>query len=88
MGELFNGMFCATDSQNHYVMGQKQGQYLKKVVDIPGTQVKSHGANTIYLYGQVKQGQYLKGAQVAGLFKQTSPTQIDAKLRNPADGTV
>jgi len=80
VGELFNGMLCGTDSKNHYFFGQKQGQYLKKIVDIPPTQVKNHAPNTIYLWGQVKQG-YLKGAQVGGLFTQKSPTQIDAKLR-------
>jgi hypothetical protein len=93
VGELFYNMLCATDSQSHYVIGQKQGQYLKKVVDVPPTQMKNYAPNTIYWWGQVKQGG-LKGAQVAGLFKQVSPNQIDARLRikqtgqKPTDVTV
>ena len=80
VGEMFNNMLCATDSQNHYVIGQKQGQFLKKVVDVPPTQIKNQGQNTIYFWGQVQQGG-LKGAQVGGIFKQVSPDQIDARLR-------
>src|SRR5262245_38021838 len=52
VGGLFNNMLCATDSQSHYVIGQKQGQYLKKLVDVPPTQMKNAGPNTIYFYGQ------------------------------------
>ena len=78
--QLFYNMLCATDSKKHYIIGQKQGQFLQKVVDVPPTQMKNYAPNTIYFWGQVKQGG-LKGAQVGGLFKQTSPTQIDARLR-------
>jgi hypothetical protein len=83
---LFNNMLCATNDQNHYIIGQKQGQYLQKVVDVPPTQVQNKGQNTIYLYGQVQQGG-LKGSQMAALFTQTASDQIDARLRlkTPAD---
>jgi hypothetical protein len=77
---LFDSMLCATDSQSHYIIGQRQGQYLKKLVDVPPTQMKNYAPNTIYWWGQVQQGG-LKGAQVAGLFTQVSPQQIDARLR-------
>jgi hypothetical protein len=80
VNSLFNNMLCATDSQSHYVIGQRQGQYLKKLVDVPPTQMKNQGQNTIQWWGQVQQGG-LKGAQVGGVFKQVSPDQIDARLR-------
>jgi hypothetical protein len=77
---LFDNMLCASTSQNHYVIGQRQGQYLVPIVLVPPTQMQSHGKNAIYFWGQALQGR-LKGAQVAGLFTQIGPGQIDALLR-------
>ena len=77
---LFDKMLCATDSRNHYLIGQRQGQYLIPLVDVPPTQMKNQGQNTILWWGQVQQGT-LQGAQVTGQFTQVAPQQIDAKLR-------
>jgi hypothetical protein len=77
----YQKMYCATDNQGHYLIGQVKNQKFEPWADIHPNQMKydaSQGALTFK--GQMQQGPF-KGGQVQGYFQQKGQTQIDAKLR-------